>query len=100
MSRKKLYKQIKVCVLFLAIVCIQGETQDVLFMDKWRSIYKSRFALGAVSKLFVISLFMNKTVRPGEVAHIYNPTLEKGKRRKTNLSDKILLSRTTQDILD
>lgn len=55
-QEETVYKQIKVCVLFLAIVCIQGETQGVPFMDKWRPIYKSRFGgqgllWKAVSKL-------------------------------------------------
>lgn len=78
-----MHKQIKVCV-FLAIVCIHAETQHVPFMDKWRPIYKSRLALRDYSELFVMSSLTNKTVGPGEVAHIYNPSTGEVKARGEN----------------
>jgi hypothetical protein len=34
-QEETVYKQIKVCVLFLAIVRIQGETQDAWILTSW-----------------------------------------------------------------
>lgn len=93
-QEETVYIEVKVCVLFPAVVCIHGETSVMSFINKWRPLYKinqSLLCLGGIIQNCVS--WAAHYCWPGEVAHIYNP----GTRKVEAREKQILLSRITQD---